>query len=776
MPPQEENCTKPAVLKVEDRVTVKDATSGEIRQLGRHERMEPWTLMAVLELRPGKPVAVFEDLQTHNGSILYVDQDGIVLELAKTLVPTRVPEDSCYRGHTKEEILASERDILGREILAQGKDPSFEEVAACFPPIRRVRYGLYEGPHTFVGSRNCFDVVPIYYYAPGGAWRVNPLVVAPEIGEVIEQERLWEGLVGGWLPAVHFSYPVREGLTWDSVIFGVVDPPTMYIQPAWYRFLRLENGEVTEAHYIDSYLPYPWKTEPGPEPFYTELYKLHSVWSKTLEGAMELHLPEAWIPDFCRHAMAQEMITRVGNHPRYGVLDRNYGAPEHDGFQDVLNSSVNCYLEWRLFDIAKGYLENYFSDFVRQDGRIDYRGPEIGQYARMLTNLAQYYDYTGNDELLLKYDQKIKAIVRILMTRREEAKKRPKHDPAYGMIAGRHEADISFVTPTLATLDYEQPYFSNSTEAWRGFRDLGRTWIAVGEKRKDPELVGRGQALVEEAAELQEDVYRAIERSILYDTEPPCLPLIAGSQVPYDAAPYRSRPESFDENRVWSEMMHSGMVARETIETILAYCATHKGVTLGIFGNRERVVAFQCYGEAYGLIQQDMIHEFLLFYYTQAAHLHTRGTWSVFECVDMDRDRGEHFPYCAPAQVTIPTVTKWMLVFEDPLSSTLWLAKATPRAWLENGKRISVKNAPTRWGRVSYEVLSQLDEGTVRAKITLPKGLPTAAKLRLRIPKPQAIKSVQVDGKPWSAFDPQEETVSLPSKVVGPIDVEVRCR
>jgi len=115
-------------------------------------------------------------------------------------------------------------------------------------------------------------------------------------------------------------------------------------------------------------------------------------------------------------------------------------------------------------------------------------------------------------------------------------------------------------------------------------------------------------------------------------------------------------------------------------------------------------------------------------------------------------------------------------VFEDPLSSTLWLAKATPRAWLENGKRISVKNAPTRWGRVSYEVLSRLDEGTVRARITLPKGLAAATKLRLRIPKPHVIKSVQVDGKPWSAFDPQEEAVSLPSKVAGPIDVEVRCQ
>jgi len=35
-----------------------------------------------------------------------------------------------------------------------------------------------------------------------------------------------------------------------------------------------------------------------------------------------------------------------------------------------------------------------------------------------------------------------------------------------------------------------------------------------------------------------------------------------------------------------------------------------------------------------------------------------------------------------------------LLVWQD--GSTLWLAKATPRAWLEQGKKVSVKNAPTQ--------------------------------------------------------------------------------
>jgi hypothetical protein len=41
-----------------------------------------------------------------------------------------------------------------------------------------------------------------------------------------------------------------------------------------------------------------------------------------------------------------------------------------------------------------------------------------------------------------------------------------------------------------------------------------------------------------------------------------------------------------------------------------------------------------------------------------------------------------------------------LLVWED--DNVLWLAKATPRHWLEQGKRVSVKNAPTKDKVCSY--------------------------------------------------------------------------
>ena len=41
-----------------------------------------------------------------------------------------------------------------------------------------------------------------------------------------------------------------------------------------------------------------------------------------------------------------------------------------------------------LVDVAGHYIDNYLGKFVRDDGSLLYRGPEIGQYGRMLRAIA----------------------------------------------------------------------------------------------------------------------------------------------------------------------------------------------------------------------------------------------------------------------------------------------------------------------------------------------------------------------------------------------------
>ena len=101
-----------------------------------------------------------------------------------------------------------------------------------------------------------------------------------------------------------------------------------------------------------------------------------------------------------------------------------------------------------------------------------------------------------------------------------------------------------------------------------------------------------------------------------------------------------------------------------------------------------------------------------------------------------------------------------MLVMED--GKDLWLARATPRAWLEQGKKISVRSAPTFFGAASYEIVSDVDHGRITATVEMPsRRPPQSVLLRFRHPKALPIRSVAVNGKPWSSFRRDKETVEL---------------
>ena len=101
-----------------------------------------------------------------------------------------------------------------------------------------------------------------------------------------------------------------------------------------------------------------------------------------------------------------------------------------------------------------------------------------------------------------------------------------------------------------------------------------------------------------------------------------------------------------------------------------------------------------------------------------------------------------------------------MLVMEE--GDSLWLARATPRVWLEQGERISVKNAPTHFGTVAYEIVSDVDNGKVTAMVELPsRSRPESVLLRFRHPRAAPITSVEINHKRWNDFDNDRELIRL---------------
>lgn len=101
-----------------------------------------------------------------------------------------------------------------------------------------------------------------------------------------------------------------------------------------------------------------------------------------------------------------------------------------------------------------------------------------------------------------------------------------------------------------------------------------------------------------------------------------------------------------------------------------------------------------------------------------------------------------------------------LLVMEE--GQDLWLDRAAPREWMEQGKKIAVRNAPSKFGVAAYEIVSDVDHKKISADISLPSRKPAReVLLRIRHPKSYRIKVVTVNGKLWSDFDPTREIVKL---------------
>jgi hypothetical protein len=135
---------------------------------------------------------------------------------------------------------------------------------------------------------------------------------------------------------------------------------------------------------------------------------------------------------------------------------------------------------------------------------------------------------------------------------------------------------------------------------------------------------------------------------------------------------------------------------------------------------------------------------------------------SVFEPVEHRWRWGQYFGPPSTDGAWFELYRNMLLREKD--DHTLILAQATPRAWLGDGKDISVRNAPTWFGPLTYNVHSRTKSGSIEATVQLENERPgTTILLRLRHPEGKPIRSVKINGKEWNDFDVYEEWVRIPN-------------
>lgn len=325
------------------------------------------------------------------------------------------------------------------------------------------------------------------------------------------------------------------------------------------------------------------------------------------------------------------------------------------------------------------------------------------------------------------------------------------------------------------------------TVAWAGLRAMASVWAETGHAS----LAATSRRL---AACLEASVRKAVHASEqrLGDGS-----LFLPARLLDDEKPYGSLVEArlgSYWNLVVPYAIASGFFAPGGPEATGAwrYMTLHGSRLLGLV----RAGAYALYGrsapfpvsgtdEVYGnsvsrfLADNDRADQLVLSLYGELAAAMTPNTFVAGEGASIaplkgERYRSMYLPPNGASSGTFLETLRLMLVHETRDAAGephgLELAYATPRAWLQPGKRIEIRRAPTSFGPVSFAIAAAA--GSVHVTVVVPsRTAPKSLSLRLRLPHGSRLTRVTVGGKPWHRFDRASGTIDLTGRK-GTVDLE----
>lgn len=695
------------------------------------EEVAGWRLAAVFQ-RDAQTLAVLEHTSCQGTTLAYVGpagewariqwQVGTLEALADDPAPPAFPEG--YYGEIRE----SGADLLAGRVTDAAGEPVPERVAAALPPL--VSY-------TFIGDRRLAEK-PIVepdgsvrgYYDSGRPYR-------PEERAVSWRQRL----VQGWMPAVITAWYDRDSVTGrEHLVFA---RPAGRGVGVWIR-ARSSEGERIYRHSRGT----PEAVEPGE--FYAALLAFWEEQQAALAPGAVVSLPDEMVVDGLRAGLARGLLTFVGPHPKYGV--GVYGRAEHDTFPPATLYLAAAALEWGLFERAKAVLGHYLTNFVRRDGGIAYYGPAVSEYGQLLALFARCWMLTRDRDWLAEHRRPAERIAaRLCALRNKSRMEHERSSPLFGLIPGLPEADYTGMGIP------NEPYYSGDAWAWRGLKAYAAALDAAGD-------ADGAACWADEARDYLADIRASVERSILRDTDPPFVPVIAGRRDAYVSLT-ESTAASYANYRFYPELLSAGALLPEDALSVLRYRWTHGGDLMATTRFHDHLDDWPAAHYAWGLLAVGEAERVSLLLYAHLIHHQSRGTFTAYEQVPFDPERApvrrHKADYCVCAQLIVPLVLKWMLLWEPWDEEALWVNRAVPRFWLAPGKALSADELPTRWGRASLRC-----EGSpagVRVRLSLPEGVPHA---RVRLPADRPLRQARVNGRLWGGFDGSVVTLPFPPQEV----------
>src|SRR5688572_10174788 len=259
---------------------------------------------------------------------------------------------------------------------------------------------------------------------------------------------------------------------------------------------------------------------------------------------------------------------------------------------------------------------------------------------------------------------------------------------------------------------------NSNANCWRALRDWS---IVLDDGLGDS---ARGQQLAQTAAEYRKIIHEHIAKACDDSTDPPFLPMALGGEEKPHTPITKERLGGY-----WNIMMQyvlgSGVFTpeSETADRVIEYLQQHGGHIMGMLSSHAETQNYWLYprkvNDLYGmryallLLRRDEPDRALVSFYGKLAHGFTRDTFVGGEGSDVvpldEHGRLMYLPPNSAGNANFLQQLRYLLVQDydlddDGRAETLRLAFATPRAWLKQGARVRVTNAPTEFGDVSYTI------------------------------------------------------------------------
>jgi len=667
----------------------------------------------------------------------------------------------------------SDLDPVGKIVLRGKADPTYEQVSKYYPPMLYPREAVGVPEHPIDISVDHLGRLELNHGQPPVAWlEIGDPPISFGDGKIAIKRRL----LNGYIPVLTLTTR-RGGVDYEQTVFGWSEgfSPDKDL----YAYVRLRARTLVGA---DVRLPsrvslmtaeakqrmdwtmqpakdgasevclrFPWPkptdaTAVSSEEFKAKLAQASNRWQAEIAQGARFDVPDKRVNEAYRAwiGYSRLLVDKVNGvyepHDGAGFYEENYGY-------SVLLHCIALDL-YGMHDKAALYLDSVLH--FQQPNGLYTQNFGLSDQGMLLAAMAEHYSLTGNKAWLKRVAGNMVAAGNWLVEQRKLA---PKDGLTQGLIKYRPYCD--FPNP-------EYNYLSDAC-CCVGLEKAAAALKAIG-MRQDADRFGS------EARRYRADILASMDAAAIHEADRTMLPIVPDTQRLLKASGYTGG-EYY--GLVASCLLDSGFLPAKDKRAywITDLMEQKKGLRAGLcrFGP-EGVDHAYTYGYLITELKRGDPRKVLLGLASMLAYGMTRETYSGVECTSIVTGANywtlPHL-YSCTQQLRL---LRNMLVRED--GTTLRIGDAIPRAWLEDGKKIEIRSAPTEFGDVSVSILSDVKAGRIKVQLSPPtRWTPKLVRITLRHPASIPIRAVLVDGKAYKRFT--TDSIEL-AGVRKPVTVDVR--